>query len=165
VAKGRPPAPARSASHSSGHRAMAGQGRSPSAVALPVQSALATLPPPKGLPAAAADTWRAILSDMAALRILREVDMPLVLAYCEAVYVHSEACANIHTYGVLVKGPRGPIPNPMIRVQKDAATTIRQLSDVLGLNPLARIRGNLMEVAGQSVALGIRDRLLERLGE
>jgi P27 family predicted phage terminase small subunit len=144
---------------------MAGQGRSPSAVALPVQGTLATLPPPKGLPAAAADTWRAILSDMAALRTLREVDMPLVLAYCEAVYVHTEASANIHTYGVLVKGPRGPIPNPMIRVQKDAATTIRQLSDVLGLNPLARIRGNLMEVAGQSVALGIRDRLLERLGD
>ena len=163
MAKGRPPAPGRGASHSSGHRALAGQGRSPSAVALPVQSALATLPPPEGLPAAAADTWRSILSDMAALRTLREVDMPLVLAYCEAVYVHREASANIHAYGVLVKGPRGPVPNPMIRVQKDAATTIRQLSDVLGLNPLARIRGNLMEVAGQSVALGIRDRLLERL--
>ena len=165
MAKGRPPAPDRGASHSSGHRALAGQGRSPSAVALPVQSALSTLPPPEGLPAAAGDTWRAILSDMAALRTLREVDMPLVLAYCEAVYVHREASANIHTYGVLVKGPRGPQPNPMIRVQKDAATTIRQLSDVLGLNPLARIRGNLMEVAGQSVALGIRDRLLERLGD
>jgi phage terminase small subunit len=88
MAKGRPPAPGRGASHSSGHRAMAGQGRSPSAVALPVQGTLATLPPPKGLPAAAADTWRAILTDMAALRTLREVDMPLVLAYCEAVYVH-----------------------------------------------------------------------------
>jgi P27 family predicted phage terminase small subunit len=105
-----------------------------------------------------------ILSDMSAMRTLRAVDLPMVRAYCEAVYVHDEASRKIHEYGVLVKGSTGPVANPMLKVQKDAAGTIRQLSDVLGLNPLARIRGNLMEVAGQSLALGIRDRLVSKLG-
>jgi P27 family predicted phage terminase small subunit len=116
------------------------------------------------LPAVAADAFSAILSDMAALRTLREVDLPLVTAFCEAVYVHHEASAVIHKHGVLVKGAQGqPVPNPMLRVQKDAAATMRTLADVLGLNPMARIRGNLMEVSGQSLALGIRDRLLARI--
>ncbi len=53
--------------------------------------------------------------------------------------------------------------NPLIRVQKDAAQTIRQLSDVLGLNPTARIRAGLQEVVGASLVLGIRDRLVGEL--
>lgn len=111
----------------------------------------------------AADIWRTILADMAALRTLREVDMPLVLAYCEAVYVHAEASANIHRYGVIVKGPRGPIANPLLRVQKDAAATMRQLSDVLGLNPLARIRANLMDVGTGPIAFSVLTGLERKL--
>jgi len=158
VARGSATAPDRAQSHSSGHRALPGQGKSPSVAVVPVRDELARTDPPEDLPAVAAGTWRAILSDMAALRTLREVDMPLVLAFCEAAYVHHEASAIIHKAGVMIKGDHGPTPNPMLRVQKDAAGTMRQLADVLGLNPMARIRGNLMEVSGQSLALGIRDR-------
>jgi phage terminase small subunit len=53
------------------------------------------------------------------------------------------------------------MPNPMIKVAKDAAVTMRQLSDVLGLNPLARIRGNLMEAVTGSMVLDIQKRLYE----
>ena len=146
MARGSAPAPDRAQSRSSGHRALPGQGKSPSVAVVPVRDELARTDPPEDLPAVAAGTWRAILSDMAALRTLREVDMLLVLAFCEAAYVHHEASAIIHKAGVMIKGDHGPTPNPMLRVQKDAAGTMRQLADVLGLNPMARIRGNLMEV-------------------
>ena len=42
---------------------------------------------------------------------------------------------------------------------------MRQLSDVLGLNPLARIRGNLMEAATGSMVLDIQKRLRELMVE
>lgn len=165
MAKGRPSNPDRAKSHSSGHRALPGEGESSVANLVPVDGSLALREPPAGLPQVGADTWRVILSDMAAMRTLREVDLPLVLAYCEAVQVHAEASRIIHDKGVLVAGKSGPIPNPLLKVQKDAATTMRQLSDVLGLNPLARIHGNLMEAFTGSMIVDIRARLLKQLDE
>ena len=72
---------------------------------------------------------------MAANRHLRAPDLILLKAYCEAVALHDESSNKIHQLGVLVSGPSGPMVNPLIRVQKDAAQTMRQLADVLGLNP------------------------------
>ena len=103
------------------------------------------------------------VEEMGGNRQLRPIDLVQLKVWCEALFVHAEASENIHTYGVLVKGTAGPISNPMLRVQKDAAATIRQLSDVLGLNPLARIRAGIMELAGQSMALELRDRLVKQL--
>jgi hypothetical protein len=42
---------------------------------------------------------------------------------------------------------------------------MRQLSDVLGLNPLARIRGNLMEAATGSMVFDIQKRLRDLMEE
>jgi len=126
----------------------------------PVDETLSARQPPAGIGAVAADTWRVILSDMAALRTLREVDLPLVLAFCEAAEVHALASMEVTERGILVPGGLGTlVANHAIKVQKDAATTMRQLSDVLGLNPLARIRGNLMEAAAGSMVLDIQKRL------
>jgi len=77
--------------------------------------------------------------------------------------VHLEASAKVREFGVLVAGPSGPIPNPMIRVQDNAARTIRLLSENLGLNPIARIRAGIMEVAGASMVLDIRERLVREI--
>lgn len=117
------------------------------------------------MPTVAAEVWRTIVADMAALRTLREVDLPLVRAYCQATQVHADASDLVNRKGVLVAGPNGPMPNPMIKVAKDAAVTMRQLSDVLGLNPLARIRGNLMEAATGSMVFDIQKRLRDLMEE
>jgi P27 family predicted phage terminase small subunit len=161
VAKGRPRDPARGRSHSSGHRAQTGEAAPVELV--PVPKAIALRAPPPDIGPVAADTWRVILGDMAALRTLREVDLPLVLAFCQAAQVHAEASRIVTEKGVLVKGSNGAVTNPLLKVQKDAATTMRQLSDVLGLNPLARIRGNLMEAAAGSMVLEVQKRLRELL--
>lgn len=119
---------------------------------------------PAAMPAAAREVWEIVVTDLVGDGHLRKSDTPLVKAYCEAVYVHAEASAKVHALGVLVKTSDGRIVvNPMLKVQKDAATTMRQLSDVMGLNPLARIRAGLMEVAGASMVNELRDRLVAKL--
>jgi P27 family predicted phage terminase small subunit len=100
---------------------------------------------------------------MGANRQLRASDLVLLRAYVEAVFVHAEASAKVHEFGVLVASPRGPVPNPMIRVQDNAARTIRLLSENLGLNPMARIRAGIMEIAGASMVLELRQNLVREL--
>jgi P27 family predicted phage terminase small subunit len=131
--------------------------------ALPVPSDLATREPPPELGDAGADAWRVYLAEMGSNRALREADLILLRALCHAVDAEVSAAANVGEYGSLVKGRSGPVVNPMLRVMKDSTATIRQVTDVLGLNPLARIRGNLMEISGTSMVHDIRERLVARL--
>jgi P27 family predicted phage terminase small subunit len=159
VAKGRPPDPGRER-RGTGNRAAVGRAKAATARALPASAAVVEAEPPEGLPKEVAPLWSCCVAEMAANRHLRAPDLILLKAYCEAIWLHEEAAAQIHRLGMLVAGDRGPMVNPLIRVQKDAAQTMRQLSDVLGLNPSARIRAGLMEVAGASMVLGIRDRLV-----
>lgn len=122
-----------------------------------------TLAPPADLPPVAADIWRLAVDEMSGNRQLREIDTLSLRMLCDQVYVHAEASANIYKFGVLVKGERGPMPNPLIKVQKDSASTILRLCDVLGLNPLSRIRLGLMEVTGESMVFDLRERLLAKV--
>ena len=100
---------------------------------------------------------------MTANRQLRESDLILLKAFVEAVYIHAEASAKVHEFGVLVASPKGPVPNPMIRVADNAARTIRLLSDSLGLNPMSRIKAGIMEVIGASMVMDIRERLVKEI--
>lgn len=119
--------------------------------------------PPADLEGAAREAWEVCAAEMAGNRQLRPADLILLKAYVEAVHVHAEATAKVHEFGVLVASARGPIPNPMLKVQDNAARTIRLLSENLGLNPIARIRAGIMEAAGVSMALDIRKQLVEQL--
>ena len=159
MAKGRPPDPGRER-RGTGNRATVGRAKASTARALPAPTVVAQAEPPADLPGAVVPLWTACINEMAANRHLRAPDLILLKAYCEAISLHEESSAQIHRLGVLVSGPQGPMVNPLIRVQKDAAQTMRQLADVLGLNPTARIRAGLQEVAGASLVLGIRDRLV-----
>lgn len=82
---------------------------------------------------------------------MKQSYIPALTAYCQAVYIHAEASANIQQFGILVKGTHGPIANPLLKVQKDAASTMLRYADTLGLTPAARIRLGLMEITGMSL--------------
>lgn len=86
---------------------------------------------------------------------MRQSFVSSVEVYCEAVYIHAQASANINSVGVLVKGQNGPMPNPLLKVQKDAAATMLRYADSLGLTPAARIRLGLMEITGMSLLSSI----------
>jgi len=146
MAKGRPKDPG---------AAKRGTGRKPPKAAPPavIDAAPATvcgLEPPADLPELAHEAWQTCVSEMASNRQLRDADLILLKAYVEAVYIHAEASAKVHEFGVLVASPKGPIPNPMIRVQDNAARTIRLLADDL-------------HDAGASLVMGIRDRLVKEI--
>lgn len=159
MAKGRPKDPG---------AAKRGTGRKPVKAASPAvieaAPAVACGPvPPADLPELVHDAWQTCVAEMTANRQLRESDLILLKAYVEAVYIHAEASAKVHEFGVLVASPKGPIPNPMIRVQDNAARTIRLLSDNLGLNPMSRIKAGIMEVIGASMVMDIRERLVKEI--
>lgn len=151
------------AGEKTGHRKAAGEAEPLAATVMPVEDSLALREAPPDLDGGAADTWRVCLAEMAGNRHVREADLPLLRAYVLAYYVHEEAAAIILEKGVLVQGAFGPVVNPMIKVRNDAANQMRYYSDILGLNPLARIRQNLAELAGASQVLDIRDRLIAKL--
>jgi P27 family predicted phage terminase small subunit len=150
MAKGRPPDPGRQR-RKRGHQPPSGTSAATMAKPVLVVEEPGQWPAPSSLPAGVVDLWQDCVTEMAATRRLRKPDLVLLKAYCEAVDLHDRASENIHHYGVLVKGLNGPVANPLIRVQKDAASTMRQLSDVLGINPLARIPAGLAQLAGQTL--------------
>jgi P27 family predicted phage terminase small subunit len=162
MAKGRPPDPRRER-RGTGNRAAVGHAKPTTGRALPAPPALAGAEPPADLPAAVAPLWISCVAEMVANRHLRETDLILLKVYCEAIALHEETSTQIHRLGVLVSGTQGPMVNPLIRVRERAAQTMRQYSEILGLNPSARIRAGLQEAVGASMVLGIRDRLMGQI--
>ena len=112
-------------------------------------------PPPADLPVAAHSIWRAAVADLGGANHMRESFAPTLSAYCNAVLVHNQASAHLHEYGLLVEGQHGFAPNPMLKIQKDAAATMLRMAETLGLTPAARVRVGLMEVTGMSLLAGL----------
>lgn len=161
MVKGRPTDPTRKR-RGTGHRPQAGEARKiKQEVVLPVGDIVQVeaYPPPADLPEAVHDVWRSAVADLGGANYMRESYIPTLFAYCQAVYIHTQASANIAQYGVLVKGQNGPMANPLLRIQKDAATTMLRLAETLGLTPAARIRVGLMEVTGMSLLAGLNTAL------
>lgn len=158
--KGRPVDPSR-ARRGTGNRPKPGEAKrvKPAQIVPGASSELVKVaeqfPPPATLPDEVHGVWRAAVSDLGGANHMRESFIPALEAYCNAVYVHAQAIANIQQYGVLVKGPHGPVTNPLLKVQKDAAASMLRFAETLGLTPAARVRVGLMEVTGMSLLAGI----------
>ena len=84
-------------------------------------------------------------------RGLREADLQSVAMMCHSAWLHKEARASIAKQGLLVKGPRGPMVNPLIKVARDEAATYLRLANEFGLTLAARLRLGLMQLAGESI--------------
>lgn len=162
MARGRPADPTRER-RGTGNRPKVGTARKPKAselVALDPAPVVDAYAPPETLPETVHEVWKQVVADLGGANNLRQSYLPSLLAYCEAVHVHAQASESIHKYGVLVKAANGtPIPNPLLKVQKDAAATMLRLAETLGLTPAARIRLGLMEITGMSLLSTIRTEL------
>lgn len=161
MAKGRPADPTR-ARRGTGNREKPGEAKKVKAV-VPVPGSAVMVPesypPPAELPSAVHPVWRAAVADLGGANHMRDSFVPALVAYCNAVWVHAEASVNIQNFGLLVNGQHGPIPNPLLKVQKDAAATMLRMAETLGLTPAARIRVGLMEVTGMSLLAGLNQTL------
>lgn len=159
MSKGRPPDPSRER-RGTGNRPAQGTAKVVKAAPLVAVPAVPErYEPPKTLPVVVHEVWRSIISDLGGANHMRDSFLPAITAYCEAAYLHAEASANIHDFGILVKGPHGPIANPLIKVQKDAAATMLRYAETLGLTPAGRIRLGLMEITGMSLLSSLNQAL------
>jgi P27 family predicted phage terminase small subunit len=73
-------------------------------------------------------------------RELRGADRDAIVMLCNAAHIYYEATAKIAETGVLVKGPSGPIVNPLIRVAREEASMFMKLAAELGLTFASRVR-------------------------
>jgi len=164
MAKGRKPAVGHKTGHAKTKKAPTSQGLAK------VDEGLATIEPPDDLPPVAAEAWRVCTREMAANRHFREPDLYILHAYVSAIQGHADALASILEHGSLMRHEKkdeetGAVEvrievNPAVKMRNDAANQMRYLSDILGLNPQARIRQQLAEIAGGSMLLDIRERLV-----
>jgi P27 family predicted phage terminase small subunit len=143
---GRPADPTR-ARRGTGNRPQAGQAKTTEIVALPKT----TLPePPADLPPAAQEMWQRVIVELAP-RGLRDADLESIAMMCYSAHIHREAREKIMETGVLVKGPRGPMVNPLVKVARDEAATYLRLANEFGLTLASRLRLGLMQLAGESI--------------
>lgn len=155
-----------------GHRK--GAGEADAIEVSPVESRLVGADPPQDMAPLAAEVWTICIADMAKLGHLREPDLITLRGYCEQFAVMVEDAACIQEFGAMMKEPilawsqeLGANemvgwklkPNPAVKQHREALNTLRLVGNELGLSPLARIRGNLMQAATASIALGIRDEI------
>lgn len=162
--KGRPPDPTRRR-RGTGHRPQAGEQRVELVPALPEvidvddEEALAeivpmrlppALEPPDDLPEEIAPLWRTAVGELEP-RGIRPADLEAVRLMCMAALRARQAGEQIAKYGVLVKGARGPMPNPMLRVEKDATATYLRLAEQFGLTVASRMRLGLIQLTGESI--------------
>jgi P27 family predicted phage terminase small subunit len=152
MAKGRPVDPT-AAKRGTSHRSEAvkpPEGLAVAAVPLPD-----ALRPPVGLAEEAHDMWHVAVDELCSLRTLHASDLPLLEMMVTSAYRHRQARAQIDALGLLVKGQRGPMVNPLLKVERDEAATYLRLAETLGLTPVARLRLGLITLAGASILAGI----------
>lgn len=92
-------------------------------------------------------------------RGLRDADIDAVAMLAHSAWLHQEARARIAESGLLVKGPRGPMVNPLIKVAREEAQVYLRLSDSFGLTISSRLRLGLMQLAGEGMLASLNKEL------
>lgn len=149
MTKGRPADPTR-AKRQTGNRPKPGEAKKAVEVAPKIGAEVALPKAPEGLPEAAAPMWDVAMKELYP-RGLREADLEAIRMLVMAAYRHRQATAFVEQYGLMIEGKDGPIPNPMLKIEKDTAATYLRLSEAFGLSLAARLRLGLMQLAGESI--------------
>lgn len=129
-----------------------------------VQEGMPIPEPPEDMPEQAAAMFRRAVQELAP-RGLRDTDLESIAMMVHAAHLHKQARDGINKHGLLVKGPRGPMVNPLVRVARDEASTYLRLANEFGLTLAARLRLGLMQLAGQSLLGGLNDDLDSAVAE
>jgi P27 family predicted phage terminase small subunit len=91
-------------------------------------------------PAAKAE-WTRLVEDLAALRLLTNLDRAALAAYCGAYALWAEATEAIQKYGAMVKSPSGyPIQSPYVSIANRQAELMMRIASEFGFTPASRSR-------------------------
>lgn len=104
--------------------------------------------------------WIAVVEELQP-KGLRPGDLFSIEAMVMAAYRHRQARRKIDELGILVKGQRGPMVNPLIRMERDEAVTFLRLAEAFGLTLGSRTRLGLMQLAGETLAQALERSLEE----
>lgn len=172
----RPKDPTR-ARRGTGHRALPGQEKAETHAAdvRLVDHELIPPPPPEDLlHVQARECWEVAVEELWR-RGLRRADLLELRLMCEQYAVAWEAAngrAGWARIGVIIPDPRGDrrdedgqvrhtafMPNPTVKMARDAAATFQRMAGSFGLDIQSRMRLGLMQLSGQSLA----DALMEEI--
>lgn len=96
---------------------------------------------PDWLSPMASAEWDRVAPQLEKMRILSDVDVMPLAAYCEAVGRFIEASRILETQGALVLGYRGSlVKNPAAQIVKDALADMKALAQEFGMTPSSRSR-------------------------
>ena len=93
----------------------------------------------------AAREWRRVMPELVERRILTNADMGSVENFCVAMAMVRAMQRQMDVEGITIMTPKGLAAHPAVRIQSDAMTRARLLSDILGLNPVARSRPTMRD--------------------
>jgi P27 family predicted phage terminase small subunit len=106
---------------------------------------------PRGLSAAAAEEWRAIVPELRALGVLTKLDGKALAAYCHAYARWMEAEAEIQRVGIVVQEPIWDLhtnrllgvkfkKNPAVTISETAQKIMKSFLVEFGMTPSSRSR-------------------------
>jgi P27 family predicted phage terminase small subunit len=96
--------------------------------------------PPELGPVARAE-WDRLVGELAALRLLTNLDRAALAAYCGAYALWAEATVQIEKYGVMIKSPTGfPIQSPYLAIANRQAEIMMRIASEFGFTPASRSR-------------------------
>lgn len=162
MAKGRPADPTR-ARRQTGNRPKPGEAKVNANAKQAAEVAIAApgpaLPePPADLMPDAQEMFRRVVAELTP-RGLREADLEAISMMCYSACLHQEARRKLAETGILVKGPRGPMVNPLVKVARDEAAIYLRLANEFGLTLAARLRLGLIQLAGESILTSLNNDL------
>lgn len=155
MAKGRPADPTR-ARRQTGNRPQAGEVKTPEIVVRIMEDHLPSAP--EYLPDGAKEIFTNIVRELST-NGLRDADLEAVAMLCHSAWIHQEATRLIASQGLIVKGPRGPMVNPMVKVARDEASNYLRMADAFGLTLGSRLRLGLMALTGESILASLNKEL------
>jgi len=85
--------------------------------------------------------WDRLVGELAALRLLTNLDRAALAAYCGAYALWAEAMEAIQKYGTMIKSPTGyPIQSPYVAIANRQAEIMMRIASEFGFTPASRSR-------------------------
>lgn len=131
----RPPKPTATLKLTGGYRADRHGDRTDDATDIPD-----VLECPDDLDEAAKAEWSRVVDVLGPLGLATSLDRAILTTYCVSWSRWREAEREIAQRGLVVEGHRGVmVPNPMLRVARDARDAMNKAARELGMTPTARV--------------------------
>lgn len=116
------------------------------------------LNPPEDLPEEAHEIWEQAIAELVS-RQLKPADLESIRQMCVAAARARQAASDISRYGLVVEGERGPMTNPLLKVERDATLTYQKIAAEYGLTLASRMRLGVVQLTGQSMLQALQQDL------